>query len=197
MEKRHSPADGPGYICAYEIRGTGYSPTPSHQRILKEVASDTKTPDVIALKVSYTVNLRRMDRVGKQCHSMGQQVLRGLWPDDDCTMDVDGSSVKGRRLAGETKAPYCRRLERLIHLELADLSIYAQYLDPQFPKVTQPETNSSSTSPSVNSSLSKSATSIISFRKSQTQPCADCTLKLFGVPERFDPCIFELRWRGA
>ena len=37
-------------------------------------------------------------------------------------------------MAGE-KGAYCHRLERLIHLELGDLVLSQQYLDPAFPKI--------------------------------------------------------------
>lgn len=48
---------------------------------------------------------------------------------------MNGSSLlKGKVVAG-AKGAYCHRLERLIHLELGDLVLSQQYIDPAFPKI--------------------------------------------------------------
>ena len=48
---------------------------------------------------------------------------------------MTGSSLlKGKVVSGE-KGAYCHRLERLIHLELGDLVLSQQYLDPAFPEI--------------------------------------------------------------
>lgn len=86
---------------------------------------------MVQLKVGRAVNLvKRIDQWGKQCGSK-EQVLRGWWPG---TVEDDQTSLmKGRVVAGE-KGAWCHRLERLIHLELADLVKFKPYLDPQFPR---------------------------------------------------------------
>lgn len=84
------------------------------------------------------VNLtKRIDEWGKQCKSK-EPVLRGWYPGH---VDPDEASLlKGRVQAGE-KGPYCHRLERLVHLELADLVANKPYLDPKFPNVDAPAGN--------------------------------------------------------
>ncbi len=86
----------------------------------------------IAIKVGRATSLnKRIDQWSKQCTSK-EQLLRGWWP--------GGVSDNTRLLKGivdpGAKGKYCHRLERLIHLELADLSQNAQYLDKEFPDVT-------------------------------------------------------------
>ncbi|EGN96195.1 hypothetical protein SERLA73DRAFT_162096 [Serpula lacrymans var. lacrymans S7.3] len=149
MEKSQSPSDVAGYIYTFEIR-------------------DPKNPRSIQLKVGRAVNLvKRLDQWGKQCGSK-EQVLRGWWPgtvedDDD---NSSGSLMKGRIKAGE-KGPLCHRLERLVHLELADLAAYAPYLDPKYPNCETPvkQTNGSSASPAKSKSPAK---------KVAKKPCLDC-----------------------
>lgn len=117
------------------------------------------------MKVGRAVNLvKRIDQWGKQCGSK-EQTLRGWWPgtvedDDD---DAHGSLMKGRVKAGAPGA-WCHRLERLVHLELADLSLNEPYLDPDFPKVAA-KANGNGVGTSK-----KSATALIASRK----PCVDC-----------------------
>ncbi|KAJ8592616.1 hypothetical protein M405DRAFT_732918 [Rhizopogon salebrosus TDB-379] len=144
MEKAASPADVPGYIYTYEIR-------------------DPKRPSVIQLKIGRTVNLvKRLDQWDKQCGSK-MQIVRGWWPDimDDSDDDgTNGSLLKGSIKAGEP-GPLCHRVERLVHIELADLVVHTPYLDPGFPKVD----NSDPPSSAVGSSTSK---------KTAMEPCPDC-----------------------
>ncbi|KAF8969953.1 hypothetical protein BDZ97DRAFT_1793608 [Flammula alnicola] len=117
MEKAHSNSDVEGYIYTFEIR-------------------EKKEMETIKLKVGRAVNLvKRIDQWGKQCGSK-EQVLRGFYPgtvepDEDGN---EGSLMKGRVKAGE-KGPWCHRLERLIHLELADLACSTIYLDPSWPNI--------------------------------------------------------------
>ncbi|KAF9053206.1 hypothetical protein BJ165DRAFT_1413440 [Panaeolus papilionaceus] len=145
MEKSRSQSDVPGYIYTFEIRDP-----------------DSTT---IKLKVGRAVNLvKRIDQWGKQCGSK-EQVLRGFYPgsvepDED---GHEGSLMKGRVRAGE-KGAWCHRLERLIHLELADLVSTAVYLDPQWPNV--------SSAPSLPSPSTGSPP--MQRTPSSNGPCKDC-----------------------
>ncbi|THV07967.1 hypothetical protein K435DRAFT_815212 [Dendrothele bispora CBS 962.96] len=114
MEKKRSASDVEGYIYTFEIRD------PDDKRHIK-------------LKVGRTNNVvRRLNDWGKQCGSK-EQVLRGWYPgsveDGD---DDDTSLMKGRVRAGG-QGVWSHRLERLIHLELADLAVSQQYLEPGTP----------------------------------------------------------------
>ncbi|KAL6307961.1 hypothetical protein BKA93DRAFT_766686 [Sparassis latifolia] len=118
MEKPISKADVPGYIYTFEIR-------------------DPENTEHIQLKVGRAVKLtKRIDEWSKQCGSK-PQVLRGYWPSGVDT--DDGSLMKGRVRVGE-KGMWCHRVERLVHLELADLAVNSPYLDDDFPKTrAQPQ----------------------------------------------------------
>lgn len=89
--------------------------------------------DRIFLKVGRTVHIvKRMDEWSKQCGSK-EQVLRGYWPsglDDD-----EGPMMRGMVAPGPP-GPFCYRLERLVHLELGDISVNTPYLHKDFPKKT-------------------------------------------------------------
>lgn len=73
--------------------------------------------------------VKRIDEWSKQCGSK-EQVLRGYWPSG---LEDDGPLMRGMVEPGPP-GPRCYRLERLVHLELADLSVNAQYLHKEFPK---------------------------------------------------------------
>lgn len=77
----------------------------------------------VHLKVGRTNNVsRRLHQWGKQC---GKEVVpRGLWPSP---ADEGASMLIGRIRPGDP-GPFVARLERLIHLELADLAVMAPYL---------------------------------------------------------------------
>ncbi|KAJ7168248.1 hypothetical protein C8R43DRAFT_983693 [Mycena crocata] len=113
MEKVRSPKDTEGYIYTFEIRDPDSSQ--------------------IQLKTGRTTHLvRRLDQWNKQCSSK-EHVLRGWFPggvDPDTGLPAT-SLMKGRVDAG-IKGPACHRLERLIHLELADLVAEGQYLKPNW-----------------------------------------------------------------
>lgn len=112
MERARTLADVDGYIYTFEIR--------------------EERTTTIKLKVGRAVNLvKRIDEWGKQCGSK-EQVLRGFHPNPEDDQAV--TLMKGRVKAGE-KAPCCHRLERLIHLELADLVSTHVYLDPEWPNI--------------------------------------------------------------
>jgi dUTPase len=112
---------------------------------------DLLTTDQIHLKVGRAINLvKRLDQWDKQCGSKEkEQVVRGWWPgtvDSDHAGNGGDSLMKVRINAGE-KGSSCHRLERLIHLELADLVLFQPYLDPKFPNVVP---RAKSTSPNGN-----------------------------------------------
>ncbi|GJJ12248.1 hypothetical protein Clacol_006489 [Clathrus columnatus] len=147
MERPHSNKDEDGYIYAYEIR-------------------DDRTPNQVHLKVGRSVTLvRRLDQWSKQCTSK-EVVLRGWWPGTvESESSDDTSLLKGKIKAGE-KGPFCHRLERLIHIELADLSTYAPYLKPGFPKLT-PDKADLPTSPGRSPKPVKKT-------PQPNKPCLDC-----------------------
>ncbi|KAJ6500548.1 hypothetical protein C8R45DRAFT_73054 [Mycena sanguinolenta] len=113
MEKTRSAKDTEGYIYTFELRDPDSSQ--------------------IRLKTGRTTHLvRRLDQWTKQCSSK-ELVLRGWFPggvDPDTGLPAT-SLMKGRVDAG-SKGPACHRLERLIHLELADLVAEGQYLKPDW-----------------------------------------------------------------
>ncbi|OCH89104.1 hypothetical protein OBBRIDRAFT_713073, partial [Obba rivulosa] len=111
MRKSRSEADELGYIYTFEIR-------------------DPNNTEEIHFKVGRAVKLnKRLDEWSKQCGSK-EQVLRGWWPG---TVEMDQNShMKGRVDPGHPGL-WCHRVERLVHLELADLAVNAQYLDPEYP----------------------------------------------------------------
>lgn len=71
-----------------------------------------------------------MDQWGKQCGSK-EQILRGFWPGG---MDKAGVPMKGLVQAGP-KGPWCHRVERLVHIELADMVECTPYLEDGYPNV--------------------------------------------------------------
>jgi len=73
----------------------------------------------------------------KQCGSH-EQTFRGSWPE----LPASQSFLPGK-LQARAKGPNSHRLERLIHLELADLVTNTPYLLPGFPKVAPPASNGS------------------------------------------------------
>jgi hypothetical protein len=100
---------------------------------------DESDPDNIHLKIGRAVNLtKRLDQWDKQCGTKQREhIIRGWWPEavEGGRGVVNGSGIlKGKLVPGE-KGAYCHRLERLIHLELGDLVLSQQYMEPAFPKV--------------------------------------------------------------
>ncbi|EJD46097.1 hypothetical protein AURDEDRAFT_63622 [Auricularia subglabra TFB-10046 SS5] len=122
MVKPASQSDADGYIYTFELRQPALS-------------SD------VHLKVGRTNNVtRRLHEWGKQC---GKEVVpRGLWP----APEGDGASMLIGRIRPGPAGPFVNRLERLIHLELADLAVMAPYLpEDQRPKLpTRPQARRSS-----------------------------------------------------
>ncbi|EMD34427.1 hypothetical protein CERSUDRAFT_117298 [Gelatoporia subvermispora B] len=159
MRKPRSEADELGFIYTFEIREP----------------NNTKE---IHLKVGRTVKLnKRLDEWSKQCGSK-EQVLRGWWPG---TVEADnGSHLRGRVLPGDPGL-WCHRVERLVHLELADLALNAPYLEPEFPNV--PAEGRDSTSPA----------------RPRRKPCSDCGAmhkEIFSFPRpesgRYKDQVWEL-----
>ncbi|CDO68862.1 hypothetical protein BN946_scf185000.g5 [Trametes cinnabarina] len=113
MQAKASPADEPGYIYAYEI-------------------DDASNPDVVHIKVGRAVKLtKRLAEWDKQCQSKLTHLL-GFWP---MSRDAEQNGMMRGRVQVGDPGPYCHRVERLVHLELADLALNAPYLDPDFPNV--------------------------------------------------------------
>ncbi|KAK0483120.1 hypothetical protein EDD18DRAFT_1311953 [Armillaria luteobubalina] len=108
MEKARSQSDVEGYIYTFEIRDP----------------DDNKT---VQLKVG------QLNEWGKQCGSK-EQVLRGFYPGSVGDGGDETSLMTGRVILpeGGNEDVWCHRLglERLIHLELADLAVNAAYLQP-------------------------------------------------------------------
>ncbi|KAG8894878.1 hypothetical protein FRB99_000938, partial [Tulasnella sp. 403] len=81
--------------------------------------------------VGRAVNLvKRIDEWTKSCESK-EPILRGWYPGPDEGDHNGVSLMKGRVMAGR-KGKNCHRLERLIHLELADLVVNTPYLSVNF-----------------------------------------------------------------
>ncbi|KAH8117614.1 hypothetical protein DFH11DRAFT_1576139 [Phellopilus nigrolimitatus] len=145
MEKPQSAHDEPGYIYTFEIR-------------------DPKTPSEIHLKVGRAKNLvKRIDEWGKH--------LRGWWPG---TVDEGETSLmKGRVKPGE-KGAWCHRLERLVHLELADLVVHAPYLNKNFPNTPPPGSPDESSAPGTPTKAARRAPGSPARLRKGGKPCSDC-----------------------
>jgi hypothetical protein len=88
--------------------------------------------------------------------------------DDDGDPAANGSLMKGRVKAGD-QGPLCHRLERLVHLELADLAVNAPYLDPDFPTSKKNAEGGSGTS-----TPSKKPPGSPAAKRTLSKPCPDC-----------------------
>ncbi|KAH7107357.1 hypothetical protein BKA62DRAFT_610935 [Auriculariales sp. MPI-PUGE-AT-0066] len=104
ISKAASSKDGPGYVYTFEIRQSDDSQY-MHLKVGK------------ASKVT-----RRLDEWNKQCPE--EVVPRGVWP----APDNDGPAMLRGKIQPGRPSPFMGRLERLVHLELADLAVYAPYL---------------------------------------------------------------------
>ena len=138
MEKPPSGKDVDGYIYCFEI----LSESPSLGVVSNSTGSpstDDATPKHVHLKVGRTNNLpKRITEWSKQCGTH-EQTFRGSWPE----LPASQSFLPGK-LQAKVKGPNSHRLERLIHLELADLVTNTPYLLPGFPKKVAPPTPSGS-----------------------------------------------------
>jgi hypothetical protein len=164
MEKDLSPADEPGYIYTFEIRGLSFQILKllfKFMSSLLTLVSDPQCPGFIQLKVGHTVNLvKRLDQWDKQCRSK-MQIVRGWWP-DTVEDDSNNDGTKGTLLKGNIKpgkpGPLCHRVERLVHMELADLVVHAPYLNPKVDNSGLPSSGMRSPTP----------------KKARMKPCPDC-----------------------
>lgn len=147
MEKTPSSADVPGYIYTFEIRGI-FSVLGQFVVGANVSLVDQTNQALICFKVGRAVNLnKRLDQWDKQCGSK-VQIVRGWWPTTRSNSDdgTHGSLLKNHITPGQP-GPLCHRVERLIHLELADLAHYAPYLQTGWPGITNPSKLPSSRSP--------------------------------------------------
>jgi hypothetical protein len=137
MEKPRSEKDVDGYIYCFEILSESLS-----DFLISAVDSpstDDTTPKHVHLKVGRTNNLpKRITEWSKQCGTH-EQTFRGSWPE----LPASQSFLPGKLRAG-AKGPNSHRLERLIHLELADLVTNTPYLLPGFPKNVATSTSTAS-----------------------------------------------------
>jgi len=119
-----------------------------------------------------------LDQWDKQCGTKQREhIILGWWPetvDDSGNVVVGSSPLKGKVVAGN-KGAYCHRLERLIHLELGDLVLSQQYLDPAFPRV---------------GTANVKKTGVVAKQK-----CAECRSSVF--PPKVDGSIPDLRLLGG
>lgn len=144
---------------------------------------------MIHLKVGRAVTLNdRLAQWKKQCGSK-EQVTRGWWPGNIDDPDTQASLMKGRVQPGR-KGAYCHKLERLVHLELADLVVHAPYLDPDFPNMSAAEDSPSAKVPRSNSGTprkggkrSGGSSSALYSLQSGGRPCRDC--ESYSVPYTF------------
>ena len=128
-------------------------------------SADPKRPDVIQLKVGCAADLiKRLDQCDKQCGSK-IQIPCGWWPG---TVE-DDNGTGGNLLQGNIKVgnpgPLSHRVERLVHIELADLSLHAPYLNPEWPN------NTSDPSPGASPASSPKKTA-------KATTCLDCECSL-------------------
>ncbi|KAF9244252.1 hypothetical protein BU15DRAFT_42145 [Melanogaster broomeanus] len=143
MEKPPSSADESGYIYAFEIR-------------------DSKRPDVIQIKVGRAGVLnKRLHQWSKACGSQ-EQILRGWWPRTVESDDVTASLITGNIEPGRSGL-FSHHVERLVHLELADLSVHLPYLEPDWPNSNKSD-----------ESLSAASNVIASRRKTRRVPAKPC-----------------------
>ena len=119
-------------------------------RVIHHCSVDTSDRDLqnICLKVGSTGDLlRRMDQWQRKCPSK-QHILRGHWPGGledgppDGPEDEDDIPATADSAGFGPKGPLCCLVERLTHLELADLVINKQYLNPDFTLPKKSETPS-------------------------------------------------------
>ena len=93
---------------------------------------DKDDPSVVHIKVGRAVKLnKRLGEWDDQCQSK-ETHLRGYWPMSE---DAESNGMMRGRVQVGPPGPYCHRVERLVHLELADLALNAPYLHPDFPNV--------------------------------------------------------------
>ncbi|KAI0082880.1 hypothetical protein K474DRAFT_1694225 [Panus rudis PR-1116 ss-1] len=108
MAKEPTPSDGPGYIYIFEI------------------VDPTDKDKYRHFKVGRAAELnKRQNEWRRQCVGQHQAII-GWWPGHP----GGGGALHGTNKPGP-KGPYVAKLERLIHLELADWALNAPYLDEE------------------------------------------------------------------
>jgi hypothetical protein len=112
-----------------------------------------------------------MDQWQRQCPSKEHR-LRGHWPGgledgpQDGVEEAHDVSVTEGLIVPGPKGPLCHHVERLVHLELADLVVNRQYLDSNFTLARGPNT------PSRPKIAPSSSAGKKNFPRHQ---CSDCT----------------------
>ena len=116
MRSRPKRSDRPGYAYAFEV-------------------FDHPNDDILRIKAGRTCDPNR--RMKQHWRTCGASLKPRIF--DVCPPPAGGSDAHtlfpGKIQPG-APAPYATLLEELIHLELADYSENAPYLNPSFPKAT-------------------------------------------------------------
>ena len=118
-----SKTDEPGYVYAYETKGI-FLVCFSKQI---HIAFLSGLDNLLVLKVGRTTK-PNMDEWDSQCAS-DSQILRSWWP---AGLETDSAGLLQEHVKPGPPAKYSHRLERLIHIELADLAMRRAYLDPKW-----------------------------------------------------------------
>jgi hypothetical protein len=88
---------------------------------------------------------QRMSQWTRQCGSR-EQVLLGLWPGADAGPGgADPATLMRGRVDAGPSGKGSHRLERLVHLELADLVVNRPYLAPDWPNCAAPKPSAAGT----------------------------------------------------
>lgn len=157
---------------------------------------------MIRLKVGRSVDLvKRLNEWQRECESK-EQIVRGWWPGKIMDKNFETSLLKGRVQSGP-RGKYCHKLERLVHLELADLVVHAPYLNKNFPNVSSEVTGDEGSSdttrskpgtPSKNGKRNGGAASSAALNSLQqgNDPCPDCecVLPVYWLESRFCVAFF-------
>lgn len=136
---------------------------------------DPEDTSVVHLKVGRSANLvERIDEWAKQCGSK-EQVLRGWWPGTIEDDDNESSLLRGCVNPG-AKGICSHRLERLIHLELADLTTHTPYLKKGFPNMASPALEESPVKKEEEDEnwCSKLLNPAVKYGRRCLGPCPDC-----------------------
>lgn len=160
-----------------------------------EASADADSP-VIELKTGRTskVNRRLIEWKG-QCRT-NDLILRGFWPDDSSGSSGAASSLAIVDIDAGPPGPCMQIVERLVHLELADLVLHSHYLDPGFPDASKMTLNSESSGSDSGGDVSakkggnkstKGATALKQLQR-MSEPCIDC--KYPQLQSRVPVCPF-------
>ncbi|OCB89665.1 hypothetical protein A7U60_g3142 [Sanghuangporus baumii] len=147
-----SDNDEPGFVYAFQVRDK----------------------DRFTVKVGRTnVDLnKRLDQWKKECPAMEQKLL-GWWPGNIMIKNFRKTPIYSR-IEPEPKGVYTRKLERLVHVELADLALYDlyNYRNSEFHNLAERVQSCSAVSESQKSnglcSCGKRHKEMFSFKKPET-----------------------------